>query len=111
MRSRKHPTRRNRKRSNKSRRRTYKQRGGGLKEDALTVLKDNGVITSVDYDTYRPQIEHYLFESGKFSQQGDTQELGEYTFQRARQGLSRLVGLRAFKTADPSSFVTLAEYD
>ena len=80
-----------------------KQRGGGLKEDALAALKKHGV------DTSRSGLETFLFDSGHFPKSGDTYEIGNYIFMRAK---NRTVDLTVYRKGQSyKDSETLASYE
>jgi hypothetical protein len=79
----------------KTNKRKFLQRGGGLKEDALKVLKDNDITN----------LEKFVFESGKFvlNKEGTAYNdviYGAYTFRKTRD-MSRQYHLIVFETSKP----------
>ncbi len=84
------------------------QRGGALKEDALAVLKANGV------DTTNEGLDKFLFgPSFKLSPDGRSYNdviFGDYTFGKFRD-MSRTYYLKAWTSSDPDNKVVLYRFN
>lgn len=97
-------------RKSKESRRRRVQRGGGLQEEALQTLKDNGIITSTTASKKLDQeLDDFLFHPQKFkrNEEGNyaTETYGSFVFGKTRDRTPSYY-LRAWKQSeDPPKFI------